>query len=104
MNRALRFTLLGVALVVVLFAVTWFSLPAPRTSSPSSSSSYSTYISRHVPCDEAWPPAKPFMQDRTCYQLDDVKARIAVVYGSLAVVIILVGLAFGAGRRPPAEA
>jgi hypothetical protein len=28
MNRALRFTLIGLAVVVVLFAVTWFSIPA----------------------------------------------------------------------------
>ncbi len=27
MNRALRFTLLGLAVVVVLFAVMWFTLP-----------------------------------------------------------------------------
>jgi hypothetical protein len=31
--------------------------------------------------------------------LDQLKSRIAVFFGSAAVVIILVGLAFGAGRR-----
>ena len=36
-----------------------------------------------------------------CVRVHDLKNRIAVIYGSAAAVIVLVGLAFGAGRRSP---
>jgi hypothetical protein len=38
-----------------------------------------------------------------CVELDALKNRTLVFYGSAAAVIILVGLAFGAGRRSQSE-
>src|SRR5262245_5297212 len=116
MNRALRFTLLGLAVVVVLFAVTWITLPSSTS-------------------DDVTPPASIFARGLTkpkygclAYGVDQyggqycsdvgtirvgtslkddaaadaVRNRILVFYGSLAAVIVLVGLAFGAGRRASA--
>ena len=90
MNRALRSTLLGLAVVVVLFAVTWWMLPTTN-------------------CGEISWPVRLFTQgltfdfgDDDCVRLDDLKTRIKIVFGCAALVIVLVGLAFGAGRRSSA--
>ena len=113
MNVALRLMLIGLALVVVLFAVTWTSIPSGAT-------------------DEVAPPASLFIRglgdktfgclsygtsfnsgQRVCTARGDVlvgraltdddvdalKTRVFVLYGSIAAVIVLLGLAFGAGRR-----
>ena len=83
MNRALRFTLLGLAVVGMLFAVTWWSLPTRN-------------------CSDRGIPASLFDRGLTygatpgsspCVHLDDLKTRIGVVYGDAALLIILVGLA-----------
>jgi hypothetical protein len=86
-NRAFRFTLLGLAVVVVLFAATWWMLPTTN-------------------CGEFSWPVRLFTYgltfdfgDDECVRLDELKTRIEIVFGSAALVIVLVGLAFGAGRR-----
>ena len=88
MKRALLFTLLGLALVVVLFAVTWWSLPTRD-------------------CGDRGTAASLFDRGLTygatagssrCVHLDDLKTRIEVVYGDAAVLIIIVGLAVVVGQ------
>ena len=119
MNRALRFTLLGLAAVVVLFAVTWFSLPGSacdNVSPPASlfmpgldytrggtgtvttyGGSKNGYGAHHI-TTQVITPGRPH---ESCVHLHALKSRIVVFYGSAAAVIVLVGLAFGAGRRSP---
>jgi hypothetical protein len=82
-NRALGVTLLGLALVAVLFAVTWWTVPTRD-------------------CGDRAIPASLFDRGLTygatpgssaCVHLEDLKTRIEVVYGAVAAIIILVGLA-----------
>lgn len=117
MNRALRFTLLGLAVVVVMFAVTWFSIPSgpfedvsppaslflPGVGSRCATGARSLPVRVRPPNDERpGACASGVVLDQS--DLDALKMRIVVFYGSVAVVIVLVGLAFGAGRRSPSEA
>jgi hypothetical protein len=50
---------------------------------------------------DRWPPAlhRRVGVDLNYSDLDALRVRVGVVYGALVVVIILVALAFGAGRR-----
>lgn len=112
MNRALRLTLLALALVVVLFAVTWTSIPSSTSD-------------RTVPASASW-----FMRGLggpkygclryefgRCQRsgdivvgtiagddADDLRNRVFIIFGAAAVAVLLVGLAFGAGRRPDSAA
>jgi hypothetical protein len=108
-NRALRFTLLGLAVVVVLFAVTWLSLPGSDERDvgvPASLFIHGlTYESAITPT-RGYGGATSYARARyfPAVRLDELKTRVAVFYGSAAAVIVLVGLAFGAGRRSPSTA
>jgi hypothetical protein len=126
MNRALRFMLLGLAVVVVVFAVTWVTIPnnggtsvngQRLTGSPDVPLPASLFIgglgSPKYGCLRYEPYADV---GRVCVQrgdvrvgvdltdsdLDALKVRVGIVYGAIVVVIILVALAFGAGRRSSA--
>ncbi len=109
MNHALRFTLLGLAVVVVLFAVTWFSLPGGDCSAVSPPASLFAHGLDYRGGGVATVDVGSGFRDPRvgsvydCTELDSLKSRIAVFYGSVAAVIILVGLAFGAGRRSSPE-
>jgi hypothetical protein len=132
MNRARRFVLIGLAVVVVLFAVTWATRPgvdaiAGATGKPPASlflpglghtvkvcpdraftvrpvgSAGLTSDGRSCSLDGGLvEPVSRLLLDSS--DIDAVKTRIRVVYGSLAVVIVLVGLAFGAGRSKATRA
>jgi hypothetical protein len=114
-NRARRFTLLGIAVVVVLFAVTWFSLPANEYGSvhPPASAfvrglEYPAVAPGTVVAEGSRPGGGRILTETTGHpagvHLDQLKTRIVIFYGSLAAVIVLVGLAFGAGRRSSSAA
>lgn len=111
MNRPRRAVLILLALLVVAFAVTWLSLPGGNTDV------------RNLDPPAAWfahglgkrttaggtnvPGTGGLMKTPvvafTYVPLDDLKQRIVVVYASAAAVVILLGLAFGAGRRTRRE-
>jgi hypothetical protein len=90
-----RVALVLLALIVAAFVATWLSIPAPE---PGHAWAYSRNIS---------PPAHWFLGGLETRGeagikhvfLHDLRERIAVVYGGAAVVLVLVGLAVGAGRR-----
>ena len=102
-NRARVFTLLALAVIVVAFAVTWLSVPTSRTAKVPPPASFFLHgiahcvKTRYGACtkvSEGGGQARGYQ-----HGLNDLKSRIAVVYGSAAAVVILAGLAFGAARR-----
>lgn len=105
MNRALRFTLLGLAVVVVLFAVTWVTVPSPELGGATVSPPASVLATGlgFQSCDRNVRRRCVHRTETRLYSddIDSLKTRIVVVYGSAAVVIVLIGLALGAGRRRP---
>ena len=116
MTRALRFTLLGLAVIVVLFAVTYVSAPSGASRDVAAPPSWfmrglgvPVYGCLRYGTDLNLPGGK------NCIVVGDVlvgraitaadaralKTRIVIFFACLAAVVILVGLAFGAGRRSP---
>jgi hypothetical protein len=114
MNRALTFTLLALAVVVVLFVASWVIIPAGRYELKNLTTgqwetdkiSYPARLFR-TGLVQRW-DCTPFPHERACpssavyrrADLHTVRQRVVIVYGGLAVVVILVGVAFGAARRP----
>jgi hypothetical protein len=117
-NSALRFTLLALALVVVLFAVTWITLPSDDTDDVTAPASVFTrgltkakYGCLRYRIDIRGDEYCSMVgQVRVGTSLEDsdainaARTRVVVFYGSLAVVVVLVGVAFGAGRRSSSAA
>ena len=116
MNRALRFTLLGLTVVVVLFAVTRLSIPARGSAHvpfPASlflpglgvevlsCAKYYTHLVDGTHLQTDCTQTKVTGRRLPRQDVSELKSRIAIFYGSIATVIVLVGLAFGAGRRRP---
>jgi hypothetical protein len=93
MNRALRFTLLGLVVVILLFFVTWFRLP----SNESVGLTFSDQISFPASLfdDGLDDGADVLFTD----DLNALRTRVLVVYGSLVAIVIVVGLALGAAER-----
>ena len=110
MNRARKLTLIGLAVVVIAFAATWISVgidgkvgfPArffttARDCVPNPSGyryettcpKYGYFTSVHL---------SPYGPEVTT-----LKRRIVVFYASAAVVVVLIGVAFGAARSTPAD-
>ena len=93
MRGALAVTLIVLALLVAAFTVTWLTIPAAV---PGTTFAYSFDIS---------PPARWFVggleePEAGHVELRELKERIVIVFGAAAVVVILLGVAFGAVRRP----
>jgi hypothetical protein len=84
-NRARQLTLIGLVAVVIAFAAPWATLSA-------------------APCADVSRPASLFRWNiGQCDYNDTLQRRVLVLFGSAAVVIVLLGLAFGAGRRDRPE-
>lgn len=117
MNRARQLTLLALALLVVLFAATWLTLPTERTEALGKNPvNYPARLFAHGILDEE--TCRGFNNirvdcqsgqyepgaNRARYSLsdDEVKAlerRLFVLFAAAAALIVLVGFAFGAARR-----
>jgi hypothetical protein len=100
-------TLLALAVVTVGFVVTWLTVPSANgeASVPASLFAYGLtstscvefsggYGSDPPRCVRYGPPDVVRAGD-----LGELKQRIAVAFGGAAVVVILIGLAFGSARR-----
>jgi len=73
--------------LVVAFAATWLALPAHINGTVSPPASwFAKGLTYHV-------------EGRPYVELDTLEQRIEIAYASAAVVIVLLGLAFGAARR-----
>jgi hypothetical protein len=101
-NRARFFTLLALAVIVIAFAVTWLSIPTTRAAKvPLPASLLLPGITHCLRSSDNECTSVSNGGQGYNRHLHDLKQRTVVVYGSLAAVVILVGLAFGAGRRTP---
>jgi hypothetical protein len=122
MRAARVATYLALAIVVVLFVVTWLSIPGGRVETKNLTSG--EWITHRIGYPARW--FRFGLSDTNCtttarglglqqtyvcgpplfrtVSLHDVKVRVTIFYSGLAAAIILVGLAFGAARRPPAAA
>ena len=123
MNHARLFTLLGLAALVVAFAVTWVTVPSASSEVPPPASLFIEGLGDEereclrrslVPGAFTGPDRQTPLTRCRQYgevvgvQLEEedievLKNRILVVFGSAAAVVVLLGLAFGAGRRSTAE-
>jgi hypothetical protein len=122
MNRALAFTLLALAAVVVAFVATWLTIPSGRYEQKNLTtgqweSGRITYPARLFRAGLVEREVEPCVATREdpfhnfdCginvfrrVDLHTVRQRVVIAYGGLAVVVILVGVAFGALRRKPSS-
>jgi hypothetical protein len=104
-NWARTVTLLGLAIVVALFVATWLTIPSGRFETMNLTTGrwetprvdYPARLFRTgiVARDEYGAGVLREVDLRTLRQ------HVAIFYGGLAVVIVLIGLAFGALRRKP---
>ena len=120
MNRALTFTLLALAVVVVAFVATWFTIPAGSIEEKNLTTGvwdtkrvgYPARLFRVGLAERDVEPCRATPDDPfgnlNCdthvlrrVDLHTLRTRVVVFYGGLAVVVILVGAAFGAFRRKP---
>jgi hypothetical protein len=116
-NRAWTFTLLALVMVVVAFAATWLTLPADESdlSVAPPASLFLVGIGTRDNCERYGIGITAFGQ-RSCAEnsdgevvhlenreIDRLETRVIVVYASVAAVIVLLGLAFGAARRSGPE-
>jgi hypothetical protein len=123
-SRALRATCLVLAVLVGLFAATWLSLP--RQGLPVDAGSISFPASLFAKgLDEAETRTVPNASDPDCFGAkagdlgfpascsthevptgrdvllpDDLKQRVIVIFGAAALVVVLLGVALGAAKRP----
>lgn len=118
MNRARLFTLLGLVVVVVLFAAAWLSLPVSggKVSLPARLFTTEGDCVRSIETRERTPTGGVLVGFKCLDysygtsvrlsrgEVSNLKKRIVVVLGSAAFVIVLLGLAFGAARRERHEA
>ena len=125
MNRALTFTLVALAVIVALFVATWLTIPAGRVEVKNLTTGqwetkrvgYPARLFRvglverergvGPDCSQSDDPFCRFgRSDRVKDSVDlgSLRSRAKVVYGGLAVIVILIGLAFGAFRRPRSPA
>jgi hypothetical protein len=123
MNWARTFTLLALAVVVGLFVATWFTIPSGRFEQKNLTSGYWLTPRIGYPArlfraglaerEEDFACARSASNSAFCLgaprrlavirqvDLHTVRQRVLIAFGALAVVIILVGVAFGALRRKP---
>ncbi len=127
MNVARILTLLVLAIVVAAFAASWLTLPTANDERGSLPGRWfvaemhfpETKVTQPVPVDPSDPrcalydpnlPGVPVgcpTTERTVRtepardeaKIAESKTRVAIVYGSAAAVVLLIGLAFGAARR-----
>jgi hypothetical protein len=89
MNKAARATSLILALLVVAFVATWVLLPqVPGTCLKWGPSKSKSLYAPALECYESMPPGTGYRG-----------RRVLVLFGGSAVVVVLVGAAFGAGRQ-----
>jgi hypothetical protein len=116
-NRALTWTLLALAVVVVLFVATWLTIPGGKYEQRNLTAgrwdtgkiTYPARLFRPGLVQRA-AFCKRYAQVNVCasqivyhrVDLHTVKQRVLITFGGLALAVILVGVAFGAlGRKPP---
>ena len=105
MNRALTFTLVALAVVVALFVATWFTIPSGRFEVELTGNTFDTNRISY--------PARLFRTGLSTdsgfrgiqgVDLHTLRTRVVVFYGGLAVVVVLLGAAFGAFRKTQTSA
>jgi hypothetical protein len=115
-NRALTWTLLALAVVVVLFVATWLTIPGGKYEQRNLTAgrwdtgkiTYPARLFRPGLVQRA-AFCKRYAQVNVCasqivyhrVDLHTVKQRVLITFGGLALAVILVGVAFGALRRKP---
>ena len=118
MNRALAFTLLALAVVVVAFVATWLTIPAGRFEQkdltrgywPTHRVGFPAKLFRGGLAERAVGACTPTANPLGCLghseivyrrvDLHSLRERVVVIYAALAAVVVLVGLAVGTLRRP----
>ena len=110
---ARTFTLLALVVLVVAFAATWLTLPVDALDDDASppASFFLVGLGSRETClryGEGIPGNRACLErsrqagvDLNQNDLEALRARVTVVYASAAAVVVLLGLAFGAGRRRP---
>jgi hypothetical protein len=110
--RALRVTLVLLALLVVAFLATWVTMPANDTEGtvrpPASLFLYGVTSTREGLCLSYGPVvggAQPCLRHETFKRVDAdaLRQRVIVSFAAAAAVIVLLGLAFGLGSRSRGE-
>ncbi len=109
MNRARQVTLLLLAAVAIAFAATWLMLPTGRGGKIKPPASLFAHGLTRRPCvQHVLRRPSNGLTFRECVkyngptEIDDVpavKQRVEIVFGTVASVVALIGLAFGAARR-----
>lgn len=113
MNRAARVMSLTLAMLVVVFSATWITLPQETTAKVKRPASLfavgglagTTYTNTCV----EWRP-KPGADYKECAEYEArpsgdfvdtgaLRRRVFLLYGGSAVVVVLLGAVFGAGRQ-----
>lgn len=109
-NRARRLTLLLLAVLVVAFAATWLTLPntGGRVGYPARAFAVGLLVeSTEGSCIGGG--CTPGSRVRSTGRIDAIRRseiptlerRVKVIFGAAAAVVVLAGLALGAGRRAP---